>query len=305
VIHTPMKHASPRFVQFHVAQLETLVAIVEEGTFEAAARRLRLTPSAVSQRIRALEHTAGQVLVRRSTPCSATAAGEPLVRLGRQIRLLVQEATSALPAAEVVELSVGVNADSLRTWFADVIAEVAHWPATALRLTLEEEQQSHDLLRRGEVPAAVTSEPRPVQGCVVESLGSMRYTPAAAPALPVVTYSDQDRLQHDLLAAHGVPRPPVVHRVPASADFHEAIRRGLGWGMLLDPQLTPDIAAGALMRLPGGQPVDVPLYWQRWRLDSPTLARLTEAVRRAAAAGLRKIRAACRFGRAQCLSNEC
>jgi LysR family transcriptional regulator (chromosome initiation inhibitor) len=36
------------------AQLEALVAVVEQGTFEAAARRLHVTPSAISQRIRAL-----------------------------------------------------------------------------------------------------------------------------------------------------------------------------------------------------------------------------------------------------------
>ena len=32
---------------------------------------------------------------------------------------------------------------------------------------------------------------------------------------------------------------------------------------------------------------DVELYWQRWRLDSPVLGRLTDVVRRAARAGLR------------------
>ena len=53
------------------------------------------------------------------------------------------------------------------------------------------------------------------------------------------------------------------------------------------PQLAPDLADGLLVRLPGGRPVDVPLFWQRWRLDSPTLAALTEEVRSAAALGLR------------------
>ena len=42
-------------------QLDTLVAVVEAGSFEAAAVRLHVTPSAVSQRIRALEASAGQL----------------------------------------------------------------------------------------------------------------------------------------------------------------------------------------------------------------------------------------------------
>ncbi|MEP9382197.1 LysR family transcriptional regulator ArgP [Nocardioides sp. KR10-350] len=292
-------------MQFDPDQLETLVTITEEGTFEAAARRLHVTPSAVSQRVRALERAAGQVLVRRTTPCSATPAGEPLVRLGRQLRLLLSEAAADLSTGEVVDLTVAVNADSLATWFRSVVGEVAEWHATALRLAIEDEAYSHDLLRRGEVLAAVTSEPRPVQGCVVEMLGALRYTPAASPALlerhrrgrgvdwsamPVVVFNEKDYAQDRVLAAHGSSRPPVVHRVPGTADFHEAVRRGLGWGMLLDPQLEPDLDSGAVVRLPGSRHIDVPLYWQRWRLDSPTLARLTEAVRRAAATGLRRPR---------------
>lgn len=289
-------------MRFDPAQLETLVAITEEGTFEAAARRLHVTPSAVSQRVRALEQAAGQVLVGRTTPATLTAAGVPLVRLGRQLRLLAAEAAATLGTGEVVELAVAVNADSLATWLRPVLRATAATPDVALRLRIEDQGYSHELLRRGEVLAAVTAEGAPVQGCAVEPLGRLRYTPAAAPALverhrrgrsvdwsriPVVVFNEKDHLQDDVLAAHGVSRPPVVHRVPSTADFHEAVRAGLGWGMIPAPQLQPDLADGLLVRLPGGQPVDVPLFWQRWRLDSPALAALTEEVRAAAALGLR------------------
>jgi LysR family transcriptional regulator (chromosome initiation inhibitor) len=61
---------------------------------------------------------------------------------------------------------------------------------------------------------------------------------------------------------------------------------GLGWAMLPEPQARADLAAGALTRL-SPDVIDVPLYWQRWRLDSPRLAALTAAVRTAAARYLR------------------
>lgn len=301
-----MKQCLTRRVRFDPGHLETLLAITEEGTFDAAARRLHLTPSAISQRVRALEQAAGQVLVRRTTPATVTGAGEPLLRLARQLRLLAAEAVTSLGEPGVAELAVAVNADSLATWFRPVLDAVAERGATALRLHVEDQAYAHDLLRRGDVLAATTSEPRPVQGCVVEPLGSIRYTPAAAPAFveahrrgrglawssaPMVVFNEKDHLQDQVLAAHGATRPPVVHRVPSTADFHEAVRRGLGWGMILDPQLEPDLAAGALVRLPGTRPVDVPLHWQRWRLDSPVLAALTDDVRRAAGA-LRRMRPA-------------
>ena len=279
-------------------QLDALVAIADHGSFDAAARQLHITPSAVSQRIRALEATAGQVLISRAAPCRPTPHGASLVRLGRQTRLLYAEASQAITAATAVDLPVAVNADSLAVWFHDVLAEVAAWDGTAIKLRIEDQAYSQELLRRGDVLAAVTSDPAAVQGCSVEPLGALRYLPAAAPAvadrwrrgespdwaaMPVMVFNDKDDLQHELLRRHGIEHgPAVVHQVPSSADFYAAIRAGLGWGMLPEPQARVDLAAGALVRL-SGDAIDVPLYWQRWRLDSPKLAALTTAVRTAAA----------------------
>jgi LysR family transcriptional regulator (chromosome initiation inhibitor) len=300
-------------VDLNQAQLDALVAIADSGSFEAAARALHVTPSAVSQRIRALEAAAGQVLVSRGTPCRPTGHGERLVQLGRQTRLLYDEARQALGTLSAVDLPVAVNADSLATWFRGVLAEAAGWAATSVVLHVEDQAYSHELLRRGEALAAVTSEASAIQGCAVERLGALRYIAAASPALaarwinaavprgargasdapppdwaamPLVVFNEKDDLQDAALRQLGMPgRPPVVHRVPSSADFLEAVRLGLGWGMLPAPQAGPGLASGALERLPCDT-IDVPLYWQRWRVESPRLAALTDAVRRAARAHL-------------------
>jgi LysR family transcriptional regulator, chromosome initiation inhibitor len=294
-------------VDLNPGQLDALVAIADHGSFEAAARHLYITPSAVSQRIRALEAAAGQVLVSRGTPCRPTPQGEWLVRLGRQTRLLYDEASQALTAVTTVELPVAVNADSLATWFRDVLAEAAAWDATAICLYVEDQAYSQKLLRSGDVLAAVTSDPEAVQGCSVEPLGALRYVPAAAPAfadrwrrkrspdwaaMPSMVFNDKDELQQELLRRHGITRaPPVIHRVPSSADFYEAVRTGLGWGMLPEPQASADLAAGRVMRL-SSDVIDVPLYWQRWRLDSARLTALTDAVQEAARRHLLRGRAA-------------
>lgn len=281
------------------SQLAALVAIADHGTFEAAARALHVTPSAISQRIRALESQVGRVVVQRTTPCRPTEDGAVLLRLARQTRLLHDEVHDALAHGHtsVVDLPVAVSADSLATWFRGAVAEVAGWGDVALRLHVEDQGFSADLLRSGGVLAAVTSEPTAVQGCSVERLGVLRYVPSATPelverhrkgrgpdwaAMPVVVFNDKDELQHEILAARGVPEPPVVHRVPTSADFLETVCLGLGWGMIPEPQ-----ADDRLVPLAARLHVDVPLHWQRWRLDSPVLDRLTDAVRRAARSVLR------------------
>ena len=203
----------------------------------------------------------------------------------------------ALAEAGGVELPVAVNADSLTVWFHEVLAEIARWDGVAIRLHVEDETHSAELLRGGEVLAAVTSDPAPVQGCSARRLGALRYLPAAAPwfadrwrrgdspdwaAMPVVIFGPKDDLQHRLLRRHGVGEPPpVVHQVPATADFYQAVTAGLGWGMLPQPQAGADLAAGRLALL-SPDVIDVPLYWQRWRLDSPRLTALTNAVQTAA-----------------------
>src|SRR5690242_8963133 len=109
--------------------VRTLLAVVDEGSFDAAARVLRLTPSAVSQRIKALERRVGRVLVLRSKPVGPTESGEVLVRLARQLVRLEDDAAAELglpgPGDEndaagtgrATTLAVAVNADSLATWF--------------------------------------------------------------------------------------------------------------------------------------------------------------------------------------------
>ena len=59
------------------AGLEALAAVVREGSFERAARKLHVTSSAVSQRVKQLEERVGQVLVHRGTPCTGTEASSP------------------------------------------------------------------------------------------------------------------------------------------------------------------------------------------------------------------------------------
>lgn len=244
----------------------------------------------------------GQVLVQRSSPCVPTPAGERLLGVARQTQLLLTELQTSAADGLPTDVPVAVNADSLATWFRPVLDEIATWEGAALRLFVEDQAFSGDLLRRGEALAAVTSDPRPVQGCRVERLGTMRYVPAASPAFaerwrlgrgmdwsgaPVLVFNEKDDLQHTVLRRHGVEHAQIVHRVPTSDDFQEAVRRGLGWAAIPEHQLLPDLDAGRLVALSRRDHVDVELMWQRWRLDSPVLARLTDAVRRAAGSGLR------------------
>ena len=285
-------------------QLRALAAIIDEESFEAAADALRITPSAVSQRIKALERSVGQIVVRRGSPCTTTEAGSALLRMARQVQLIEAETRDALGSgvASRTVTPIAVNADSLATWFVPVLGEAAQWTDTTLDLRVEDQDHSSRLLRQGDVIAAITSDPSPANGCRTELLGHMRYLPAATPELrerfqsdygadfarmPVLQFNAKDDLQQRFVQAHGVQQLPPKHLIPSSEAFLAALRAGLGWGMIPELQLGSDLTDGSLVLLAEEEHEDVPLYWQTWTLNSERLNRLTASVRRA---GVRHLR---------------
>jgi len=108
-------------------QLETLAAVVDAGTFDAAAKQLGVTPSAISQRMKAFEQQLGRVLVARSKPVRPTESAVPLLRLARQLALLEHDAGTAMGVDGDGSLSIplAVNADSMASWFLPPLARVA------------------------------------------------------------------------------------------------------------------------------------------------------------------------------------
>ncbi len=285
-----------------IGQLRALSAAVSEGTLEAAARALHVTPSAISQRLRALEVATGRVLLVRSKPVQATESGQVLLRLARQIEFLTDDTLAELQvgAADhgVPTVPIAVNADSLGTWVLPALAPLAG--SVCFEIHRDDEEHTAALLRAGTVVAAVTTDAIPVAGCSVTRLGSMRYRPMASPSFadrwfpdgptadalaraPVVVFDRKDDLQHRYLRDR-LPGPaqPPTHFVPSTADLLTAIRLGLGWGMLPELQSAPGASGGPLVDVDRAGVVDVVLHWQQWKLRSRALDDVTTAVTTAA-----------------------
>lgn len=280
--------------------LETLLAIVEEGSFEVAASVLGISPSAVSQRIKALEASTGRVLVRRANPVGATEAGEILVQAARRMALVQAETDARLGQRLArVPLSVAINSDSLATWFTQVLSDTAQRGDVALRIRIEDEARTLAMLRRGDVLGAVTREHSPVSGCDSTFLGTMRYFAVATPhiaegfhsgrftweTMPLVGYGPNDQVLDDAMRERFIDSHVVrarVSQIPSSEGYLEAVRVGLGWGLLPQAQAQPLVESKELLLLDDHQ-LDIDLYWQRWRLESEVLSDLTQSVINAAA----------------------
>ncbi len=292
--------------------LECLAAIVEEAGFERAAVRLSITQSAVSQRLRALEAQVGTVLIVRSRPLKATAAGQLLLKHTKQMRLLRVDlerdlkelAPSSSGAREDDRVSIAINADSIATWALDALGPLVR-DGLPLEIITDDQDFTQEWLREGQVLGCVTTLKHALRGCKVVPLGAMKYIAVGSNFvtgnarfdadrqlsahnfrdLPFVAFNRKDDMQSEFVAkAFGLKRVTLRQLfVPSSVSQVQAVRDG--WGVSVVPQLLvqPLIHAGELVNLLPEFSLPVQLFWHCWNLQSDVLDRLTLALKDCAA----------------------
>lgn len=197
--------------------------------------------------------------------------------------------------AEPLRVPIVANADSIATWLPAAFRDIALGGRVSLELLRDDEHATADLLRSGDAIAAITADPRPVQGCTIRPLGTMVYrakasrtfldrwfthgpTPEALALAPVMQYDRKDTHQLAVLARAAPEATPPQHFIPDSVQFVASVRAGLGWGMVPDLQDPDD----SLVMLDPTWSEELRLYWQVWALNSPGLDEVTRAVTRAA-----------------------
>lgn len=282
-------------------QCEAFISAVDHGSLELAARALRLTSSAISQRIKALEMELGNTLLIRSRPCRATAAGQTLLQHLRRVAELEQDLHSEFSGQQsaAIRISLAVNADSLDSWFLPALSEFLIAENILLEAAIDDQDHTHGLLESGMALGCISAEAQAMRGCQAVPLGVMRYqivasqtycqrwfpkgmTREAARLAPVMTFNRKDKLQSQILQEHfGLPEHAYpTHYVPATTPYNRALLLGLGWGVV--PELMLDAMNEGeqeqLVRLMPAHPVDVALYWHHWKVQTPRLARLSSTL---------------------------
>ena len=285
--------------------LECLAAIVEEGGFERAAKRLSITQSAVSQRLHTLETQAGTVLIVRGRPLRPTPAGRIMLRHAMQMRLLhtglEHDLRQFIPGAgdntrTPERIAIAVNADSIATWALPAFDALASG-GLPLEIIADDQDFTQDWLREGQVLGCVTTLKKALRGCKVVSLGAMDYVAVANREavdkycpdgftqhsfrkMPFIAFNRKDDLQSEFISR--TFRLKQVHLnqcfVPSSEGQVRAVLDG--WGASVVPELLvrPMLEEGRLINLAPASALQVSLYWHCWNLDSAVLNSLTAAV---------------------------
>lgn len=280
-----------------VKLLEALAAVVELGSFEKAAERLRVTQSAISQRIKQLESRVGWPVVVRSEG-RATAAGERLLCYARQVQALEQEALASLGVTSLPwrRLTIAVNSDSLATWFANALNPTIARRGVLVDLVVGDHARTIEHLRSGAVLACVSSHAHPVQGCSAQLLGRMRYICAAAPtalgrtgqrldhafaaSVPVIQSGDHDEIVESFmrraLALDRFQYP--YHVIPSSTELLAFTLAGHGYSVLPECQIASHLTQGKLVDLAPSLSLDIELYWHRWKTSTDLLDDVSHSV---------------------------
>ena len=282
--------------------LVALSAVVREGGFDAAAKSLNVTQSAVSQRIKQLEEKVGSVLVVRGRPCVPTEAGLHLCRHVEQVTLLQHELSERMNAlsgageATAATIRISVNNDSLATWFPVVIKRAARELSVRFDILPDDQEHTEQNLKTGDALAVVTAIEKPVHGCRRVSLGSMEYIAVASPEFmngyfpdgvsisalhnaPCLAFDRKDTIQEQwMILAFGESVPVSIHMVPSYEGYLSCCLNGTAWGLVPAVAAAPHLECGELVELTPGTAVQVALHWQASTQSSEILRRLGELV---------------------------
>lgn len=261
---------------FAADQVPLFLAVLDAGSFSAAARKLGRVPSAVSMAIAQLEAELDLQLFDRSgrepVPTAAARALEPQARLlAQQLQQLNWQA-GALHQGLEERLTLAIAPELLSTrWTQTLELLVQEFPALAIEVLAAPQADALELLHAGRAQLALVFERPAIDGREgFQEMGRETLVAVMAPGFAPwqqarAAHGEQARLTMEQLAA--ARQVLMASRDPAQTDArfvfalqrwrtdsHQAalslISAGLGWGWLPRSLVQPHIAAGSLMEIP-------------------------------------------------------
>ncbi|MEE9103812.1 LysR family transcriptional regulator [Pseudomonas sp. QE6] len=251
---------------FSSDSLSIFLAVLDSGSFSAAARKLGRVPSAVSMAVAQLEAELDLTLFDRSTrkalPTAAALALEPQARqVICQLNLLDAQALQLHKGLEQ-RLSIAI-APELQTgrWGEPLATLAEEFPGLEIEVRSATQAEAVRMLHEGAVQLALVFE-RPgidERESFLEA-GSQLLVAVASPQHPVARQGDrplrEEMLaeQRQIIVSSGTPtgsdpRMVLSRRIWLTDSYLatlEFIQSGLGWAYLPQPLVQPLLASGAV-----------------------------------------------------------
>ena len=255
--------------------------VVEAGTFVAAARRLRLSPAAVTKHIAHLESSLGaRLLNRTSRQVSLTEAGAVYYEQCKEALDTLQAAEASISAS--TEAPRGVLKVTAPVWcatslFARAMAKYREqYPDVVVELRLE--NRKVDLVAEGyDLALRATREPSPT--LIARPLVNIQFYMVATPAYlaqvrapqsladlakyPMIlpSHTSFDAIEFEGPNGRATVKPKAAFMTDNTTMDYLAMQAGMGIAFLPEWQVRDDLAAGRVVRvLPEYDAPRIPLY---------------------------------------------
>lgn len=268
--------------------IEALYTVQELQSFEAAAKKLHITQSAVSQRIKGLESHYGEPVLIRMLPYEPTKLGETLISHYKRICLLEDSLAQQLAHTTVKPLvSIAINRDSLETWFLDLIESTDIFNEVTLQIIADDQELTLDYLRKGIVTACVSTSEKAIIGGNAAFLGNMEYLLVASPEFVKRHFSGKDQIQclinapaikfdkNDFLHERYLEKffgingdDSQFHIMPSVRGFKKYALLGYGYGLIPKLDILKELKSKKLLQLHKDKVWKIPLYWHHWDIES-------------------------------------
>ena len=293
---------------FPLDQVPLFLAVLDHGSFSAAARRLGRVPSAVSMAMGQLEAELGMALFDRTgrepQPTAAAKALEPQARLLMQQLLQLNQQAQALHEGLETRLTLAIAPELLASaWADDLRPVVAQFPTLAVEVLAAPQDDALELLHAGRAQLALVFERPTLDGREdFHEMGHETLVAVMSPRHPLWEPMQAQSEGHIDMAQLAAARQVLVaSRDPAltdtrfvlshhlwRADSHEAARAliaaGLCWGWLPQSLVEPHIHSGELLRIPltnisNGSKLFVDWVWSKERSLGLAAARFVQQLR--------------------------
>ena len=268
--------------------IEALYTVQELQSFEAAARKLHITQSAVSQRIKGLEAHYGKPVLIRTLPYRPTELGNQLMGHFKQICLLEEDLEKQIKeTTSTPRISIALNRDSLETWFLDLIEETEVFRDIFLEVIADDQELTLDYLKNGLVSACLSTSEKEVLGGRAHFLGNMEYALVASPSFvkkffstgnpkeclrkaPAIKFDQNDRLHERYLEKffNLDGRGLNYHTIPSVAGFKKFALLGYGYALIPKIDIIDELKKKQLLQLHSDKVWEIPLYWHYWSVES-------------------------------------
>ncbi len=285
--------------------VEVFLAVIDKGSFSAAARSLGRVPSAVSMAIANLEAELNLPLFDRAgrepRPNAAARSLEPQARLlSTQLRQLQVQALSLTQGLEH-RLTLAIAPELLAAPWSAALATLAHeHPLLEVEVLAAPQADALDMLHTGRAQLALVFERPSLDGREgFQEVSSETMVAVIAPAHPVLAQAGGKLREQHLITTRQIV---VAGRDLASSDPRfvyardtwrsdnalaalSLIAAGLGWGWLPRNFVRPHVAAGAVIEVPmdnlsNGLDLWVDVVWSKERPLGLGASRFVDLMRR-------------------------